>query len=308
MPLAPYHVLVRIFPGLPDLAGRVAPSTLKHYESDVQMYLHFCQWDKERALDPATLRAWRTHLVDEGRAAPTINRRLAAVKSIVRSCVAHGAPDFATAYGFALVEPVRSRTLRHRRRRGGGLRLTPEQVRDLWRIPNPITLKGTRDRALLATFAASGCRISEIVTLRRSQIFWAHGRGTIEVTGKNQDRPRRAPLTREAYDWICRWLERRAKVGIDVEPIFTTFAAAGRVPTGIPLTRSGAYDVVKRAAKEAGIPDAKPHDFRRFVGSELAKRHGLLVTQRALGHKRPDTTSVYILDDPDLEQLTEGLW
>lgn len=304
----PTALLIRLFPGLPDLIGRVSETTLTQYQADLQLYVNFGEWLRDRVYDPATLRAWRTHMVEvEGRAAATVNRRLAAVKSVVRSCVTAGAIDGASGYAFSLVEPVRERTLTHRSRQSKALRLQPEEVRRICRIPDPTTLCGIRDRALLNTFAASGCRASEVIALRRSHLFWTNGRGTIEVLGKNQVRPRRAPLTREAYEWICRWLEQRARLGIDVDTIFTAFVG-GHIPTALPLTRHGAYRAVKRAGKKAGIPDLKPHDFRRFVGSELGKRHGLLVAQRALGHKRPDTTGLYILDEPELEALTEGLW
>jgi integrase/recombinase XerD len=301
--------MTRFFCGFPDLAGRVAPSTIRQYQYDLQRYLEFCQWNKDRALTPASLRAWRTHMVDvEQLAAATINRRLAAVKSTLRLCVTHDGLEIAQAYGFSLVEKVRPSTLKHRMREDVRVRIQPDDMRRLWRIPNPATLKGARDRALMATLAASGCRISEAIALKRSEIFWAHDRGTIEVLGKNQVYSRRAPLTREAYEWICRWLERRLSFGIDVELVFTRVTGAGRVPTGSPLSRQGAYKIIKQAARAAGLPNVKPHDFRRFVGSELAKRHQLIVVQRTLGHQQIETTTKYVLDHPDMEQMTEGLW
>lgn len=282
---------------------------MRQYQYALQYYLDFCGWDKERALTPASLRAWRTHLVEVEEQAPsTINVRLAAVKSTLRLCVAHDGLDVSQAYGFSLVEKVRPSTLKHRQREDVRLRITPEEMRRLWRIPDPSTLKGARDRALMATLAASGCRISEVIALKRSQIFWAHNRGTIEVLGKNQVHHRRAPLTREAYDWICRWLERRRSFGIDVELIFTRLTGAGKFPSAMPLSRQGAYKAIKQAAKQAGLPNIKPHDFRRFVGSELALRHKLIVVQRILGHQQIETTTKYVLDHPEMEEVTEGFW
>ena len=42
-----------------------------------------------------------------------------------------------------------------------------------------------------------------------------------------------------------------------------------------------------------GLPQLKPHDFRRFVGTELAKRN-LRQAQRALGHQRLETTVLQV--------------
>jgi hypothetical protein len=57
------------------------------------------------------------------------------------------------------------------------------------------------------------------------------------------------------------------------------------------------WRVVRKYADDAGLTDVKPHDFRRFVGTQLA-RTNLRMAQKALGHKRLETTARhYILDE-----------
>jgi integrase len=64
---------------------------------------------------------------------------------------------------------------------------------------------------------------------------------------------------------------------------------------------------VRKYARQCGLPAVKPHDFRRFVGTQLAKRD-IRQAQKALGHKRLETTAQhYVLDELQVG-LTDGLY
>jgi integrase len=303
MPPTP-QLLTRYLSGIPHLAGRVAPATYEQYQLEVHRYLEFCQWERAKILDAATFRAWRTHLVDvEELAAPTINRKLAALKTVVKLTVTHERLDPAIAYQFAQVELVSELALKHRQRPNSRLRLTKDQVRRIWLAPDPSTLAGARTRAMIAVLATSGCRISEVIGLRQDQLH----KGTLDIVGKNHLHPRSAPLSQLASLQVQSWLSRRAQKGINVERIFTSLEAGGRLPTPLPMTRYSAYQAFKLAAKKAGIPDAKPHDMRRYVCSEIARRYNPYVAQQVLGHRNPETTAEYILDELEMEGLSEDL-
>jgi integrase len=59
--------------------------------------------------------------------------------------------------------------------------------------------------------------------------------------------------------------------------------------------------------EQAGIPHIKPHDFRRFVGTQLAKKD-LRTAQKVLGHKNITTTArYYVMDDVEAGS-TDGLF
>ena len=92
--------------------------------------------------------------------------------------------------------------------------------------------------------------------------------------------------------------------------IFTRFDGRGcraRV-SAEPLSRTGAWRIVQRYARQVGLADIKPHDFRRFVGTQLTARRGIRQAQRALGHKRIETTAQhYVLDELE-GGLTDGLY
>jgi integrase len=64
---------------------------------------------------------------------------------------------------------------------------------------------------------------------------------------------------------------------------------------------------VQRAARRLELAHVKPHDFRRFVGTELAKRD-LRQAQKALGHQRLETTVQHYVLDELQPGLTEDLF
>jgi len=61
-----------------------------------------------------------------------------------------------------------------------------------------------------------------------------------------------------------------------------------------------AWEMVQRYARKVGLEHIKPHDFRRFVGTQLAKKD-IRLAQKQLGHADISTTAKsYVLDGPRL--------
>ena len=222
----------------------------------------------------------------------------------MKEAAAQGYIDVGTAAAFASVAGVKPQALKDRLKATARTRITPGQMRLLCDAPDPQTLRGRRDRALLATLASSGCRVSEVVTLRTHQIAARAGRFVLQVLGKNQTAPREAPLSQEAYMLIEAWLARRP---VESDAIFTSFAGSGPRATAHPMSPTAVWQAVQRYAAAVGLRHVKPHDFRRFVGTELAKRD-IRQAQKALGHTRIETTAKhYVLDELEVG-LTDGLY
>ena len=292
------------FPDLSLLAGQLAPASLAGYRRDVARYLCFCG-DPTTALTPASLARWRTHLAQDTRLSPhTINRRLAAVKRLVQEAAAHGALDDATAAAFHRLAGVQVKALRDRLKATARTRITPGQMRLLCEAPDRTTVLGWRDRALLHTLATSGCRVSEVVTLTTAQLLSRDGNFFLEVLGKNQTERRTTPLSHEAYASIQAWLARRP---VESPYVFTSFAGKGHRCTTRPMHLSAAWRAVQRYAQRVGLVHVKPHDFRRFVGTELA-RLDIRLAQKALGHKRIETTARHYVLDELAGGLTDHLY
>lgn len=302
----PVVLLEALFPSPQLLAGRLAASTVAMDTRDCAAYVAFCGYDGPVAVQAETLRRWRTYLVEETVLSPhTINRMLAAVKRVLKEAGVQGIVEREGAAACAAVEGVSVAALRQRLKATARVRITPAQMRQLCEAPDPATLLGRRDRALLATLAGSGCRLSEVVTLTVGQLRARDGGYVLQVLGKGQAQPREAPLSQEAYAHIQAWLVQRAAAGIEAPAIFTAFAGPRLTPR--PVTAGAAWCTVRKYARQCGLAAVKPHDFRRFVGTQLAKRD-IRQAQKALGHQRLETTAQhYVLDELQVG-LTDGLY
>src|SRR5436309_2538534 len=115
MPPLALEMLADFFPGVADLSGQLMPRSLDEYCRDAEYYIVWCGYERDRALDPQQLRAWRQYQVDHTTLSPnTITRRLHAVKSLVWASARREAIDQAVAFRFSLVESVPLSSLRQR--------------------------------------------------------------------------------------------------------------------------------------------------------------------------------------------------
>lgn len=286
------------------LTGQLAPSSIAMYTRDFRVYLDFAG-SFDAAVEASTLARWRTHLAQETDKSPnTINRMLSAVKRLMREAAAQGYLDHERAVAFDQVAGVKLAAMKTRTKENARVRIEPEQMRLLCELPDPSTPIGVRDRALLTTLAGSALRVSELATLRTQQIRTKGNSYVVLVRGKNDVEAREAPLSREAHAAIRRWLEARS---IESDVVFTAFDGRGERPANRPLSAVAVWYVVRKYATLAGLDHVKPHDFRRFVGTQLARRD-IRQAQKALGHKRLETTARhYVLDELE-PGLTDDLY
>jgi integrase len=276
------------------LAGQLAPSSIAMYERDFRAYMAFAG-SLVAAIDAATLARWRTHLAQETAMSPnTINRMLSAIKRLMREAALQGYVANEVAQAFALVPGVKVVALKERTKQNARVRIDPVDMRRLCELPDLATLIGVRDNALLATLASGALRVGELASLTQQQIRRKGNGYVVMIRGKNDVEYREAPLSREAYGHIRAWLETRPVVS---DFIFTAFDGRGERATERPLSAVAVWQIVRKYSLEAGLPDVKPHDFRRFVGTQLARKD-IRLAQKALGHKRLETTARhYVLDE-----------
>ena len=305
---SPDHELMRRAQGALNpaiLAGQLAQSSIAKYTQDYNAFADFASSTRIDMHLASTLARWRAHLAEETSYSPnTINRMLSAVKRIVSEAANQGYVSHETAAAFDRIAGVKPRALRSRTKKHSRTKISPTDMRLLCNAPDTNTLIGLRDRALLATLASSGLRESEAATLTIGQI---EKRGTgfiVTVQGKTDDEPRDAPLSTEAHQLIMQWIDKRP---IYTQTIFTSFAGAGNRPNDKPMSAVSVWRTVTRYAALCGLEHIKPHDFRRFVGTQLASKD-IRKAQKALGHKRIDTTARhYVLDELE-SGLTDNLY
>lgn len=286
------------------LAGQLAPSSIAMYTRDFAAYIDFAG-EPSAVTDSATLARWRAHLAQVTEKSPnTINRMLSAVKRIMREAAAQGYVSHEAASSFEQISGVKVAALKDRIKGNARVKIEPAEMRTVCELPELERLIGLRDTALLATLASSGLRVSEMVSLTQAQIRPKGKSYVVVVRGKNDVEPREAPLSREAYGHIQTWVEARP---VASDYIFTAFNGRGARLSARPISPTATWNIVRKYADAAGLDDVKPHDFRRFVGTQLA-RTNIRNAQKALGHKRLETTARhYVLDELEAG-LTDDLY
>lgn len=299
------------FPGVTLLQSRLAPLSFEDYLADATLYLRFCEGKAKRIVDPQALLEWREYMVHHTTYSPnTINRRLMAIKAMVKASVKAERFDPAKALKFDSVEIVKLISLRHRLKQNARVRLEPEDVRRLCTLPDPTTMLGLRDRVLLNVLASTGCRILEAVNIERRDIWYRAKDKSyfVQVVGKGKTEPRQAPLSRQAYEWIQRWLSVRDALLPTCGPLMTAIEPYTDRPLGHRIQTDTARYRLKLYAEQAGLEHVTPHQMRRFVGTQLTERYGLRVAQLALGHASPDVTARFYVLDELPGGVTDGLF
>jgi integrase/recombinase XerD len=282
------------------LAGSVGPASIEMYTRDFKAYLEYAG-SPGVAFNVVTLNKWIVEMANNTRMSPnTINRMVSAIKKIMKIAANQGYISHEVADSFRHVDGVKVGALKDRMRIRNRVKIEPDTMRLLVDSIDTSTLVGMRNKALFTTLASSGLRIKELALLKPEQIL-KRGNGYIlhmyAEVGKNQIEDREAHVSVEAVGAIQEWIEARS---MKSEYIFTSFKGRGNRPLATPITPMGAWKVVKRLTEKIGIPNVKPHDFRRFVGTLLAK-NDIREAQIALGHKRIETTAKY-----DLREIRVG--
>lgn len=167
--------------------------------------------------------------------------------------------------------------------------LTENEVEKLLQAPDPETLLGLRDKAILELLYATGLRVSELVTLHLAQLRLQEG--WLIVTGKG-NKERLIPFGELAGEWLSRYLR-------DARPKLCkphTTDALFLTQNGEAMTRQRCWQLIKHYAVVAGIDPRKisPHTLRHAFATHLLN-HGadLRAVQLLLGHADISTTQIY---------------
>lgn len=164
-------------------------------------------------------------------------------------------------------------------------------VKEIDAIINAIDLshpQGQRNVAIIETLYGSGLRVSELVNLKLSNIYFKEKYMKVEGKGSKE---RLVPLSEAALRAIELW--RRDRNLLDVKKEAEDFLFVNRY--GRQLTRVMIFTIVKQLAKAANIQkEISPHTFRHSFATHLLEGGAnLRAIQQLLGHESILTTEVY---------------
>lgn len=254
----------------------------------------FFSWHRasgQSEINKAVVQRYAAELHGAGTSPATVNQKLSAIRKLALEAADNGALDNQIANGIKAVKGVRSEGTRT------GNWLTKQNAQKMLNAPNTDTLKGLRDRAILAVLIGCGLRRAEAVNLTFDHIQQRDGRWVlVDLIGK-RNKVRSVPMpnwTKQAID------EYASAARLTHGKVFCPVNKTGRI-TREGMTEQAIYYIVAEYAEALGVGNIAPHDLRRTF-AKLAHKGGSALDQiqLSLGHGSIQTTERYLGVEQDL--------
>ena len=266
------------------LEKRLSENTVESYMRDLRQFAHFIlrQYDvTPRKVERTMIERYMGWLFERGREKTSQARCLCGIRSffnflLISDQIEASPAEFVDTPKFGRHLPDV---------------LTTAEIDRIIATVDTRTTKGIRDSAMLEALYSCGLRVSELTSLRLSDLFF--GEGYIRVIGKG-DKQRLVPISTVARDKIQRYLEKRRSARSGEEVVFLN-------NRGGQLTRVMVFTILKQAAQRAGIDKhISPHTFRHSFATHLLEGGASIrQVQEMLGHESILTTEIYTHLDSD---------
>jgi len=259
----------------------LAARTIDSYAGDLKRYTSFLAGRGAEVPDQVTREKIGAFLGELGRyglSPATMSRTISAVRGFHR---------FLLSEGMARSDPSENIEAPKLRRRLPEV-LDVSEVEALLGQPDTGKPLGLRDRAMLELLYACGLRVSELLSLRESDLFFPQG--FVRCFGKGS-KERLVPVGRSARTWVARYLDgarEELRKGRNTDRLFLN-------ARGGPLSRMGFWKLLRSYASRAGIRKrVHPHILRHSFATHLLEGGAdLRSVQEMLGHADISTTQIY---------------
>ena len=259
----------------------LSANTRDAYEHDVERFTEWCESEGRDVLttDLALLHQYTEALYATDAAASSIARMLCGVRSFFRFLQLDG-----------MIEQDPSELLESPRLpRHLPTVLTVEEIDRIKAAINLEKPEGQRDHCIIEVLYSCGLRVSEVCSLRLSDLFLTEG--FIRVIGKG-NKQRIVPISPAAIEEIGWWLDIRRTVDVIPEDEDILFVSLTRRKH---LTRMAVFRNIRLYAERAEISkEVSPHTFRHSFATHLLEGGASLrAIQMMLGHEKISTTEIY---------------
>lgn len=265
------------------VARGLRPATIEAYAAALQQFrayarfrLKGCAPDQVSAAD---VLGYLEHLrIDRRNGDSAINRTVVIIRGFYRAIAAMGhlAPSANPMAGFPTIKAVPRKL---------PTVLSAEETRSLLASPRSDTIKGLRDRALLALFYGTGIRVSECCGLRNGHVDL--NELTVSVTGKGGHQ-RTVPFNEATAATLRQYAKARGP-GLPTAPFFMSRNYRA-------MSRGAVYDCVRASARRARLGKVvSPHRLRHTFATHLVRAGvGLVTIRDLLGHRLITSTQIYL--------------
>ena len=274
------------------LNGVTSDHSRRAYAKGLALFFAWVRAQEPQPFSKALVQAYRAHLLAQGVAPSTVNLRLSPLRKLAREMADNGLLDPALATGIGATRGVKQQGIR------AGNWLIKEQANALLNAPDPSSLKGKRDRAMLALLIGCGLRRAELLALNVNRIEQREGRWVIpDLVGKGY-RIRTVPVPAPVKARVDEWL---AAAAIKEGRIFRPVNKGGRITGESIADEKAVWQMVLKYARETKLGKLSPHDLRRTCAKLCRKAGGdLEQIQLLLGHASIQTTERYLGTEQNL--------
>ena len=275
-------------------------NTASSYKADLNIFFEFINQQKlnVKALQQTEINKFFQNQREKGFSDNTISRRLSTLKQFFKFLVREGLFD---------QNPCEDiKNFKSTKKIPGYL----SEV-EIFKILNCASTVGknkaerARNKALIEILYASGMRVSELVSLRKS--LFIGNPELILIKGKG-NKERMVPISKIALSAIKKYLTELKKTNLELYK--SEFLFPSRSKNGY-LNRERFFLIIKEIASSAGLnmQNVSPHKIRHAFASHLLSNGAdLRVIQTILGHKNLSTTEIYthILDEKMIKSIQEN--
>lgn len=194
------------------------------------------------SLKPEDIREWLIDLSRKGISQRTKRRKISSIRGFFKFALAEGHID--TDPSETIESPQIGQYI--------PAFLSVEDIEMLFSVPETDTDKGILDRALLELMYSSGLRVSEVISLRLSDVDTETR--VLTCTGKGS-KTRKVPVGSAAVEWLNLYLPVRRSLETTSDLLFVS-------NTGRPLTRQYVHKMIREYAGQCGLTNVSPHTLR----------------------------------------------
>lgn len=150
--------------------------------------------------------------------------------------------------------------------------------------------EGERNRAIIETLYGCGLRVTEVIDLKLSDLYFKEG--FIKITGKG-NKERFVPIGEVTQEYLTTYIE-NSRNRVPIKKKATDIVFLNR--RGNQLTRAMIFTIVKNLAVAANLgKNISPHTFRHSFATHLLENGAdLRSIQQMLGHESITTTEIYM--------------
>jgi integrase/recombinase XerD len=261
---------------------QVSQNTVIAYQRDLERYIRFLdenQINSPQQIHRQHISTFIANLHENHLCSASISRNLSAARGFHRFLIGENILDRDATENIKIPKPWMKLPEV----------LDIDEIDLLLKAPDSSSDNGLRDRALLEMLYATGVRVSELIQIKCSDVFWQDQ--FIRIFGKGQ-KERLVPVGHTALRWTKLYMEqvrsRLASLGVGGDILFLN-------RFGKKLSRQSVWNLVKKRAREANIQKfISPHTLRHSFATHLIEGGAhLRAVQEMLGHADIITTQIY---------------